>query len=145
MVDDGGGTTLLSVCPSWLREIVGFANNTGMRRGEELSLKWPQVNMEYRTITILKPKNKQTRIIPMNDFAHRLLTKIAKEWTLGYVFPDQKGGMINKYRLRSAFERARKKAGLDDVRFHDLRHTVGSRMAQAGTVTALSVISWPQG
>jgi len=124
---------LLSKCPDWLREIVVFAINTGLRRGEILKLKWPQVDLERRLVTILKPKNKETRSIPINTNVQELLKgKVTKRKNSGYVFPSEAGTQIGPNNMERAFRKARKEAGLSDVRIHDLRHTAASRMAQAG-------------
>jgi site-specific recombinase XerD len=50
----------------------------------------------------------------------------------GFVFALQTGTQIHARNLLRAFYLARKKAGLEDVRFHDLRHTFATRLVQAG-------------
>ena len=124
---------LLGECPEWLREIVLFAIYTGMRRNEILSLRWPQVDLERQAITLLITKNKEKRTVPVNERILDLLReKVARRKNSGYVFPSQSGTMIEGHNLSRAYRIAREKAGLKDVRFHDLRHTAGSRMVQAG-------------
>lgn len=124
---------LLKECPDWLKEIVIFAINTGMRRNEILTLKWPQVDLDRRVLTLLVTKNKDKRGVPMNATVQELLrAKGAIRTSSGYVFPSEAGTQINPHNLERAFRAARKEAKLEDVRFHDLRHTAGSRMAQAG-------------
>jgi integrase len=126
-------TRLLSKCPDWLKEIVLFAINTGMRRNEILTLKWPQVDLDRRVITLLVTKNKEKRGVPMNATVHAILTsKVTKRKNSGYVFPSEAGTQIGPNNMERAFRKARKEAGLTDVRIHDLRHTAASRMAQAG-------------
>ena len=50
----------------------------------------------------------------------------------GYVFVSEVGTKIDARNLLRAFYSARKKAGLEDVRFYDLRHTFATRLVQAG-------------
>ena len=126
-------TLLLGECPEWLQEIVLFAIYTGMRRNEIRSLRWPQVDLERQAISLLVTKNKEKRTVPINDMVLALLRgKVETRKNSGYVFPSQSGTMIEGHNLSRAYRMAREKAGLNDVRFHDLRHTAGSRMVQAG-------------
>lgn len=124
---------LLDVCPDWLREVVMFAVNTGMRRDEILSLRWPQVDMESRVIELLVTKNKEKRSLPINGTVHALLKKkMETRKSSGFVFASETGTKMDAHNLHRAFRTAREKVGFEDVRFHDLRHTAGSRMAQSG-------------
>lgn len=124
---------LLAACPEWLKEIILFAVNTGMRKGEILSLRWPQVDLDNRVITLLVTKNKEKRSLPINETVYQLLKrKMEARKSSGYVFPSGTGTKIISHNLSRSFRIAREKVGLDDVRFHDLRHTAGSRMAQSG-------------
>jgi integrase len=124
---------LLSASPKWLREIVVFALNTGMRQGEILSLKWPQIDLDRRLVTLLRTKNKEKRTVPLNQTVLELLRAKGKVRPIsGYVFASQTDTKLNARNLLRAFYLARKKARLEDVRFHDLRHTFATRLVQAG-------------
>ena len=124
---------LLNASPPWLREMIIFALNTGTRQGEMLSLRWPQVDLFRRTATILLTKNKERRTIPLNQTAMDVLkTKSKVRHISGYVFTSQAGTGIQARNLLRAYYIAREKAGLEDVRWHDLRHTFATRMVQAG-------------
>jgi integrase len=71
--------------------------------------------------------------VPINEKVLSLLKdKMTTRKNSGYVFPSQSGTMIEGRNLSRAYRIAREKVGLKDVRFHDLRHTAGSRMVQAG-------------
>jgi integrase len=75
----------------------------------------------------------EKRTIPLNQTVLNLLTSKYKnngpaEYVLG-LNPSTKMGARN---LLRAYYQARKKAGLEDVRFHDLRHTFATRLVQAG-------------
>jgi integrase len=124
---------LLEVSPSWLRDIIIFALNTGMREDEILSLKWPQVDGTRRTVTVLYSKNKEKRTIPINKTVLAILTERFKPNNpVGYVFPAESGEKLDARNLLRAYYIARKKALLEDVRFHDLRHTFATRLVQSG-------------
>jgi len=60
---------LLDASQVWLREIITFVLNTGMRRNEILSLQWSEVDFFRRTATLLKTKNKEKRTAPLNQTA----------------------------------------------------------------------------
>lgn len=68
---------LLCASPDWLKDIIMFGVNTGMRREEMVSLKWDQVNLIRRTVTLLETKNGEIRTLPLNPTACRLLERKA--------------------------------------------------------------------
>ncbi|QQS39999.1 MAG: site-specific integrase [Acidobacteriota bacterium] len=112
-----------------VRNIVIVALHTGMRKGEILDLKWFDVDLKRRVITVRKSKSFQPRAVPMNHTVATLLEEIRRESE--YVFPSPKsGGKLKDF--KRSFASARRKAGLRDFRFHDLRHTAATRMADKG-------------
>jgi integrase len=124
---------LLDAALPWLREIIIFALNTGMRQNEILSLKWSQVDLFRRTATLIETKNKEKRTIPINQTVLEILKSKDRVRSIsGYVFTSQTGSKLDARNLLRAFYAARKKVGLEDVRFHDLRHTFATRLVQAG-------------
>jgi integrase len=109
--------------------IVVCALNTGMRRGEILSLKWSQRRNGF--IYLEKTKTKNRREIPINDDLKEIFTEIRKEQGLSseYVFIYQKRKLR---RIERAFNAAVIRAGIEDFRFHDLRHTFASHVIMRG-------------
>ncbi len=127
--------TLLGHCPKWLSEIVIFALNTGLRQDELLSLEWPRVSLVRKTILIEKTKSGKPRTIPLNEIVLNVLRKKAEEKVIGVrgiVFGTSCGTKILPSNLRRAFYNALEKAGVEDLKFHDLRHTFATRLAQGG-------------
>jgi len=127
-------TALLDKSPQWLKEIVTFALNTGMRQDEILSLEWPDINLFRKTANVRKGKNKEPRTVPLTTAAIELLKARSAVRTIGVniVFPADNGEKLDKSNLGRAFRQAMKKAGITNFRFHDLRHTFASRLAQRG-------------
>ena len=128
---------ILSVSPQWLREIIIFALETGCRREEILSLVWREVDFSNHAVTIFGKKTGERRSIPLTKRALEVLMMRKTKRNVvsikgDFVFTHPPGQKINIHTLRWAFERAVKKAGLEDLRFHDLRHTFASRLAQSG-------------
>ena len=127
---------LLSHCPPWLRDIVIFDLNTGMRRNELLSMEWFWVDLFRRTVTILGPfsKNGKPRTIPLNKNASDILVEKSKVRSIQakVVFFNQVGKKIDINNLGRSFREVLKKARIENFTFHGLRHTFATRLAQAG-------------
>ena len=126
--------SLLKVSPNWLKEIIIFAINTGLRQSEILNLNWSQVDLFRKSLTILEQKNKGKDTIPLNMSAMEVLKSRAKVRHIRstLVFYSKNGTAINAGNLRRAFYSAVRKARIEKLRFHDLRHTFATRMVQAG-------------
>lgn len=123
---------LLAKCPDYLRPIVIVALNTGMRRGEILNLRWKQIDFERRQIKIVQTKSGKHRVIPVNDVLFQELMKIKKANQIGeYVFSNPKTG-LPYIEVKKSFKNACRKAGIEDLRFHDLRHTFATRLIASG-------------
>jgi len=141
---------LLKECPKHLKRIVICAVNTGMDRGEILKLKWEQIRKGF--IHLPRYKTRPTRRIPINDNLEMLLREIRKEKGLRskYVFTYAKSEDKLKGRepvrnrkgpapaaqavssIKTAFKGALKRAGIENFRFKDLRHTFASHMVMRG-------------
>lgn len=115
---------------SHLRAILICALDTGMRRGEIFKLKWRNINF-YTKLIIVEALNtktlKQREIAMTNRLAQELLTL----YQASCPSLDSKVFSIET-NCKKAFNTLRKQVGLEDVRFHDLRHTAATRMIQAG-------------
>ncbi len=125
---------LVEACEAWLRELVVFALNTGMRLSEILGLTWKGVDLFRKTLTVFKSKNGEKRTVPMNATVFEMLKGKAKVRSIriDFVFPSQAHTMIDADNMRRAFRAALEKAQIEDFRFHDLRHTFATRLVQAG-------------
>lgn len=125
---------LLDYSPSWLRDIIIFDLNTGLRQGELLSLEWNRVNLFRKTIIIQESKNGKPRTIPLTQIAADILAEKSKVRNIknDLVFTNSDGTRFDRHNLRRAFNIALRKAGIGNFHFHDLRHTFATRLAQKG-------------
>ena len=125
---------LLNASAKWLKEIIVFAINTGLRQSEIINLKWSQVDMERRTITIYEQKNRCIDTLPLNETAIDVLRerKRLQRNEIDNVFYNQSFKPIHFRNLIRSYDNAIEKAGINDLRFHDLRHTFATRLIQCG-------------
>lgn len=119
---------LLMASPPHLRVLIAFAVDTGGRRSELLKLDWQNVDLDRGFVTFRKTKNGEDRSVRLTDRAMRVLTGLGPKAT-GPVFTFR--GQAIKC-VKTSFGKARERAGIEDFRFHDLRHTFASRLVQQG-------------
>jgi len=124
---------LLAECPDHLRDIVEVDLLTGMRRGELLSLKWSQIAGGF--IYLHETKTDEARQIPITKDLEIVFKQIRqRQWKKGlkteYVFCDDQRRPFK--RVNRSFQSACKRAGIEDFRFHDLRHTFASHYVMRG-------------
>lgn len=123
---------LLEVCTkdrSHLRPLVIVAVDTGMRRGELLKLRWPDVDFHARLITVqaMNSKTARERVIGMTGRVYEELRKLYEAAP-----PDHGSTVFGLTDFKRSWERALELAEVGDFRFHDLRHSAGTRMIAAG-------------
>ena len=121
---------LLDVCPEWLRPIAALAACTGMRRGEILGLRWLDVDMVNHRIMLPLTKNGEGRIVYLNQSALAALGSLPVDERTKMT--DRLFAAVTPNQASVAFQRACQKLGIQDFRFHDLRHTAASWMRMAG-------------
>ena len=110
-----------------------LALNTGMRRGELLSLDWRNVNLPAKLVTVTagNAKSRKGRHIPLNAEAFAVLSRWKKQGKgAGLVFPSPSGARMGN--INSSWEALCEQAKLVEFRFHDLRHDFASKLVMAG-------------
>lgn len=137
-------TKLLSECTPNIRSLVAFLVGTGARLQEALELKWQDVNLEHRLVTLRKTKGRKVRHVPIFDSVLVLLKQMKlQRGTNALLWP---GGKPGKPRAQPSvhlpFKRALDHAELPTtMRLHDLRHTFASLfLADGGDIFKLSRI-----
>ena len=122
---------LISSCEPHLKPIVITALNTGMRKGEILSLKWENIDLTHGFILLEITKNGERREIPINDTLRNTLQGITRRLDVPHVFYDNKKG-IRYGDIKRSFKTALRRSKISDFRFHDLRHCFASHLVMAG-------------
>ena len=122
---------LIRCCPPHLAAVVRFALSTGCRAREITGLEWDRVDLQRKTAWLNQTKNGTPRGVPLNvDAASVLREQIGKHPRFCFTY---QGKPIRWELTNSAWHTALEKAGIEDFRFHDLRHTWASWHRQAGT------------
>jgi integrase len=120
---------------------------TGLRRGELVALRWGDVDFAAAAIRVrasyaggalTTPKSGRVRSVPLAPEVAAALARLGQRahWTGddGLVFPGELGGHLDASALRRRYDRALARAGLRRLRFHDLRHTFGTRMIASADI-----------
>ena len=127
---------LLDHIPPNIKPIVIAALNTGLRKSEILSLKWENVDLENNLITIeaKNTKSKRLKRIPINSVYRRFLLQHKLQTGFSeYVHLTPNGAPYKgEGSLKYSFTNACKRANIEGLTFHGLRHTAGTRMVEAG-------------
>ncbi|MFZ5998064.1 MAG: tyrosine-type recombinase/integrase [Nitrospirota bacterium] len=120
------------LCNGQLIDMVIVAVNTGLRESEVLGMQWDRIDFKARTITVIQ-KGNRLKVSAMNKTVCNLLLEKSKVRSIsGYVFVTANGTPFIARNMYREFKKVCRKIGMPSFRFHDLRHTVGTRLAQAG-------------
>ena len=126
-----------------LSDIVCFALETGMRRGELSGMTWDLVGLKKRTVTLPETKNGEKRIVPLSTEAVRILSGLSRriDGDVWGMEPDSITQAFIRaiFRARKTYEKECEEKGvkpdpafLVDLTFHDLRHEATSRFFEKG-------------
>ncbi len=121
---------LINNASEHLKPILTVALNTGMRKGEILSLKWNDLDFKNNIIYIRESKNGERRELPMNAITKSTLIAVRKHPESPFVFCNEQGEAYAN--VRKSFFTACKTSGILNFRFHDLRHTFASQLVMSG-------------
>jgi len=122
----------LANVPAHQQAMMQFALLTGLRKSNVLNLKWSQVDLRHACLHIPADEAKGGRDLrlPLAKEAVQLLAALPRHPGSDYVFCKEDGCPYRD--IYSGFRLAVKKAGLQDVTIHTLRHTVGSHLVMNG-------------
>jgi len=107
-----------------LAEIMTFAVETAMRLSEIVALRWDNIDLDRSIAKLPDTKNGCVRYVPLSRTAIQLLKDLGGRE--GRVF------RITSHAVTVAFRRAAQRAGIANLRFHDLRHEAVSKLFEKG-------------
>ncbi|WP_132922882.1 integrase [Sodalis ligni] len=135
---------LIKECPEPLKSVVKFALATGLRRSNIINLEWQQIDMQRRFAWVNPEESKSFHAIgvALNDTACRVLRDQIghhSKWVFVHMHAKKRADgtltpAVRKMRVddNTAWRLAMKRAGIENFRFHDLRHTWASWLVQSG-------------
>lgn len=130
---------LLESSEGTMKDMVFLALKTGLRFGELIAIEWPDFDFDNKRLTINKSivlgklgptKNGKVRYIPLTDSVCEYFR--GKKKGSGLAFHDGHGGIMRQKRCSYYLERTYRKAGLNPLGWHALRHTFASHLACKG-------------
>ncbi len=119
---------LLDACKPCMRPLVQFAIDTGLRLEEQLSMEWAGVDLRRNEIRVEKTKTDTPRTVPLLHRSAQLLAHQPRHIASTFVFTKSDGSRYGK--LTRGLAGAANRAGIKDLRWHDLRRTCGCRLLQ---------------
>ena len=105
--------------------LIGLA--TGWRKGQILSVKKQHLDYANQTVTLIRSKQDEERIIKVSNFVWQILQNLAEETKGEYLFYNEKTGERLKD-FKTAWWTALEKAGIEDFHFHDARHSFATEL-----------------
>ncbi len=132
----GERTRLLGACArssnDALYTIVVLALSTGMRQGEIMNLRWSDIDLKQARIILHDTKNGERRVVPLYGHSLDQLKQLSKVRNLktDLLFPGKK--ITKPVFIRTPWKNAVEAAGIENFRFHDLRHSAASYLAMNG-------------
>lgn len=118
-----------------LENIVRIALETAMRRGEILALRWENIDLKRQLAYLADTKNGDARTVPLSSRAVAVLKSLPRPLDGGLVFKTSLTAVTD------GFQRAVKRAGIADFKFHDLRHCAVSRLASKLSMHELAKVA----
>ena len=133
---------LLKACKEssnpYLYPVVVLALSTGMRQGEIMGLTWDDVDLNRGRAILHETKNNERRGVAITGHALELLKGLTKVRRIdsNFLFPSKRNRSQKPIDLRAPWEAALKKTGVEDFKFHDLRHSAASYLVMNGASLA---------
>jgi len=131
-LSDSERTALLSACKNsqWekMHCLVALALMTGARKSELLGLNWSDIDFQNKTASLATSKNGEPRILPLPDAA---IAELKPFRGIGHVFGSvrQPG---QPFEMKKHWYAAVNEAGIENFKFHDLRHSTATYLFKAG-------------
>ncbi len=120
--------------PSWLYPACLLARESGLRKGEVRNLLWSDVDLSLNQLRIYNGKAKKpddrVKFIPINRVVQDMLWKLPREGK--FVLLSESKTALDGANIGRAWRKILKETGIEDLKYHDLRHDYASRIVMAG-------------
>jgi len=119
---------------SHLYGMVLIAVSMGLRFGETVNLRWKHIDFENGFVTLDNTKNGDRRVVPLPEQLSNYLRNLdSSKHSEEFLFPSRDPARRHPpSMIRKAFQNALNQAGIEDFKYHDLRHTCASYLAMNG-------------
>ena len=125
-LEKGEEKELLEAASPVFRPIITFALETAMRQEEIANLQWSNIDFNRRCALVVDTKNLESRTVPLSPAAIEILKNISRQKNSDKVFG------VTKDFITDNMKQLRAKTQIEDLRFHDLRHTFATMALQNG-------------
>ena len=125
---------------AYLWPMIAFAIDTGLRLEEQLSLEWSQVDLKRGEIFIPNTKTDMPRTVQLLPRSARMLAQLPVRLGSPFVFVKRDGQRYGK--LTRGLAGACQRAGIENLKWHDLRRTCGCRLLQDHGLDIFKVRNW---
>jgi len=132
-LEEGEEEKLLAAAKKDFKPVIIFALETAMRREEISSLTWEDIDLNKRTAHLSRTKNGEARTVPLSTKAIELLKGIDISPRSCHVF------QLTKDQITTRMISTVKRANLENLRFHDIRHEATSRLFEKGTLDMMEI------
>jgi integrase len=139
-LSEGEETALIQHTSEPARTAIIVSIDSGLRDQELMKLRWSQIDFQAGTIdTLTKTKNGKQRYAPLPERSAQILAQRPRHFKSPFVFYHPEGNAYG--RMVKAFSTAKRNAGIEDLRWHDLRRTAGRRwLANGRSIDDVSAI-----
>ncbi len=125
---------------AYLWPLIAFAIDTGLRLDEQLSLTWPQIDLRRSEVFVGNTKTGTARTVPLVPRARAIVEGLPPFLGQPWVFHKAGGSRYGK--LTRGLAGAVRRAGIEPIRWHDLRRTCGCRLLQDHGLDIYKVARW---
>ncbi len=132
-LEDDEEEKLLNAASPIFKPLILFALETAMRREEIASLKWSNVNFKKPSVFLPETKNTEPRTVPLSPAALEILKNLPRQEGVELVF-----GVSADF-ITDNMKQIRPKAGIENLRFHDLRHEATSRFFERTDLDVMEI------
>lgn len=131
ILEAGEVKALMLAASGLVQDIIMFAASTGCRQGEILNLTWDQVRGDELHFSPEQNKGGRHSVRALNDTALDILSRQSGG---EYVFTDEYGQKLERRTFHNKWNKVRERAGVEDVKFHDLRRYCATRLLTVGSM-----------